>query len=69
MIAAILAGWEFVQGIEMSEEYCTIGGARMKFWSRFGSYEEAMEAARSAQRGQRRREAEVEKGQLGLWQK
>jgi len=34
MIAASLAGWEFVHGIEMSEEYCKIGEARLAWWLR-----------------------------------
>lgn len=34
MIAASLAGWEFVQGIETSEEYCKIGEARLAWWLR-----------------------------------
>ena len=30
--AALSGGWEFVQGIEMSEEYARIAEARIKFW-------------------------------------
>jgi len=33
MIGAMLAGWEEVVGVELSEEYCEIGRARMKFWA------------------------------------
>jgi len=32
MIGAMMAGWEEVVGVELSEEYCEIGRARMKFW-------------------------------------
>ena len=32
MIAAGLAGWEFVLGIEMEREYCDIARARLAHW-------------------------------------
>jgi hypothetical protein len=66
MISAVLAGWDFVQGVEMSEEYCKIGEARLKFWSQFDSYEAAMDAARNIQRSHRRQDAQVKSGQLEL---
>lgn len=66
-ISAMLAGFEEIVAIEQSAEYCKIGEARIKFWSQFNSYEEAMEAARNIQRGQRKRESTVENGQLELW--
>ena len=31
-IGALLAGWEHITVIEMSQEYCNIGEARVKFW-------------------------------------
>jgi len=31
-IGAMLAGWEQVVGIELSEEYCEIGKARLAYW-------------------------------------
>ena len=65
-IAAMLAGWEEIIAIEMSEEYCEIGEARLKFWSRFSSYEAAMEAARNIQCSHRKRDAQVKGGQLKL---
>lgn len=32
MIGALQAGWDYVLGIEMGEEYCEIGRARLKWW-------------------------------------
>ena len=66
-IGALFAGFDEIVMIEQDAEYCKIGEARMRFWSRFDSYAAAMEAARNMQRGQRKREEEVEEGQLGLW--
>jgi len=31
-IGGLLAGWEHITVIEMSEEYCNIGKARVEFW-------------------------------------
>ncbi len=33
MIGAILAGWEHIVGVELSEEYTNIGRARLHHWS------------------------------------
>ncbi len=32
MIGALQAGWEFVQGVELTEEYIPIAEARIKYW-------------------------------------
>ena len=32
MIGAMQAGWEEIVGIELSEEYCEIGRARLAYW-------------------------------------
>jgi site-specific DNA-methyltransferase (adenine-specific) len=32
MIGALLAGWEYVEGIEMGKEYCEIGEKRLTHW-------------------------------------
>jgi len=32
MIGARLAGWEYIQGIEFTEEYVIIAGARLRWW-------------------------------------
>jgi len=50
----------------MTKEYCTIGEARLEFWSQFNSYEAAMEAARNIQQSHRKQEAQVQSGQLKL---
>lgn len=36
MIGAWRAGWEEIVGIELEEEYCEIGRARLKHWRRVG---------------------------------
>ena len=33
MIAALLAGWEHVVGVELIPEYCDIARARMEHWA------------------------------------
>jgi len=33
MIGAMMAGWEEVVGVELSEEYCKIAESRMNFWA------------------------------------
>lgn len=50
----------------VNEEYCAIGEARLKFWSQFNSYKEAMEAARNIQQSHRKQEAQAKSGQLKL---
>jgi site-specific DNA-methyltransferase (adenine-specific) len=32
MIGAVLAGWDYVLGIEMGAAYCDIGTARLEHW-------------------------------------
>ena len=32
MIGALQAGWEFVEGVELTEEYIPIAEARIKYW-------------------------------------
>ncbi len=32
MIGGLLAGWEYVEGIEMGKEYCEIGEKRITHW-------------------------------------
>ena len=32
MIGALQAGWEYVEGVELTEEYIPIAGARIKYW-------------------------------------
>lgn len=32
MIGGLLAGWDYVEGIELGKEYCKIGEARIKYW-------------------------------------
>ena len=34
VIGSMLAGWEEIVGIEMSEEYCEIGRKRIEYWRR-----------------------------------
>ena len=34
MIGGLLAGWEYVEGIELGKEYCVIGEKRIKYWLR-----------------------------------
>ena len=33
MVGALLAGWEYVEGIEMGKEYCGIGEKRLQYWT------------------------------------
>lgn len=37
MIGASLAGWDFVQGVELKEEYASIGDARLEYWKNVNS--------------------------------
>ena len=32
MIGALQAGWEYVEGVELTEEYIPIAEARIKYW-------------------------------------
>ena len=38
MIGAMLAGWEEIVGVEMSEEYCEIAKARLEWWREKSKY-------------------------------
>ena len=33
MIGALQAGWEYVEGVELTEEYIPIAEARIKYWT------------------------------------
>lgn len=68
MIGALLAGWDVVTGIEQSPEYVALAEARLAWWARFGSYEQARAAWDAEQGEQARREAERAAGveQLSL---
>ena len=33
MIGALQAGWEYVEGVELTEEYIPISEARIKYWT------------------------------------
>lgn len=41
MIGAFLAGWDEIDGVEQSQEYIDIANARLNWWTRFKSYEDA----------------------------
>jgi len=32
MIGALQAGWDYVEGVELTEEYIPIAEARIKYW-------------------------------------
>lgn len=68
-IGAMFAGWEEIVCIEMERKYCEIGGARMKFWSQYKSYEEAMNAARQIRQDLKRAEQieRLDHKTLSLW--
>ena len=34
MIGALQAGWEYVEGVELTEEYIPIAEARIKYWTK-----------------------------------
>lgn len=63
MIGAHLAGWDVVDGVEMSKEYAAIAEARLRWWSQFSSIEQAKSAYDGA-RKDAKREAD---GQLRMF--
>ena len=65
-IGAMLAGWDEIVIVEMSEEYCEIGEARMQWWSQFSSIGEAKARYDAVMRGTREQERLREQGQLSL---
>jgi hypothetical protein len=67
MIGARLAGWDTIDGIEMTDDYIPIAEARIKWWSQFKSYAQAEESYQSAHRGEQE-DAKLEaRGQLRLF--
>lgn len=42
IIGAMFAGWNNITGIEIDSEYVGIADERIKYWSKFDSYEKAM---------------------------
>lgn len=41
MIGALQAGWEYVEGVELTEEYIPIAEARIKYWLSVMAQEDA----------------------------
>lgn len=70
-LGGLLAGWEYVLGIDSKGEYCEIGEARARFWSgwseRTGATEPKaiLKASRRAQKQAAKAEAE-DNGQMAL---
>jgi hypothetical protein len=46
VIGGALAGFDVVEGVEMIEDYAGLAGARVEWWTQFGSCDEARQAWR-----------------------
>jgi len=68
MIGAQFAGWDEIDGVELTAEYVPINEARRQWWRQFASYEQA-ERAYKAKRQQVRAETSpsVKRDQLALF--
>lgn len=63
MIAAHLAGWEHIDGVEMTADYIPIAQSRLDWWTRFKSYSQA----ESAYAGEKQDNELEENGQMRLF--
>lgn len=63
MIGAHLAGWDVVDGIEMTHDYAKIAEARLQWWQQF----KTIESAKSAYEGARKDAAKEADGQLRMF--
>jgi DNA modification methylase len=63
MIGAHLAGWEHVDGVEMTPEYIPLAQSRLNWWTRFKTYAQA----ESVYAGERQSNELETNGQLKLF--
>lgn len=66
MISAMLAGWEYTQGVEMKTDYAALAWQRLEFWQAFALGKSIEEALALGKRADKRQRAQKAAGQLAL---
>ena len=69
MIGGILAGWDHVTGIELTDEYIPIAKQRLKFWSGWAEkgHSDPKEILKIEKKLQKQKKDEEESGQMKIF--